>query len=264
MNLESIIHEVIEITKTVAVFINAESNKFSNNDIEEKVLHNLVTYVDKQAEKMIVEKLSTLIPEAGFIAEEDPKLKVSNNLNWIVDPLDGTTNFIHSLPFYSISIALNNSKETLLGVVYEVKSKECFYSWKGEVAYCNGKEIRVSKQQDINKSLIATGFPYYDYSLLNEYLELFKYLMINSRGIRRLGSAALDLAYVAAGRFEVFYEYGLNPWDVAAGAFLVKQAGGRVTDFNLQENYLFGKQIIATNSHMHSVFGKKLNTFFSK
>lgn len=264
MKLQTTTNQIINLAKAVGKFIKSESLKFEDKDVEEKGLHNLVTYVDKQAEKIIVGELSKILPEAGFIAEEDPTLKKAERLNWIVDPLDGTTNFIHSVPFYSISIALNDGDETIIGIVYEVTSGECFYSWKGAPAFLNKREIKVTRQADLNNSLIATGFPYYDYHLLDQYLELFKDLMQNSRGVRRLGSAALDLAYVAAGRFEVFYEYGLNPWDVAAGAFIVKQAGGKVTDFNLTENYLFGKQIIASNKLTHDDFAKKLNYYFNK
>jgi myo-inositol-1(or 4)-monophosphatase len=262
MNLQTITFQIINLSKAVAKFVKSESLKFSSSDIEFKGLHNLVTYVDKQAEKMIISELSKLLPEAGFIAEEDPDLERADRFNWIVDPLDGTTNFIHSIPFYSISIALNDGDKTIMGIVYEISSGECFYSWKGGPAFLNEKEIKVTNQADLNHSLLATGFPYYDYSLLDNYLGLFKDLMQTTRGVRRLGSAALDLAYVAAGRFELFYEYGLNPWDVAAGAFLVEQAGGKVTDFKNENNYLFGKQIIASNKLTHHDFSSKLQSYF--
>jgi myo-inositol-1(or 4)-monophosphatase len=262
MNLEVITHEVKSLCKIVGEFIQQEAKKFSETDIEEKGVHNLVTYVDKQAEKMIVEKLSKLVPEAGFIAEEDQSLPRGERFNWIVDPLDGTTNFIHSIPLFSISIALTDANETVFGMVYEINLKECFYSWKGAPAYLNGKEIKVSQKDKIDNSLLATGFPYYDYSLLDPYLDLFKDLMKTSRGVRRLGSAAVDLAYVAAGRFELFYEYGLNPWDVAAGAFIVHQAGGNVTDFKNDDGFMFGKQIVASNNLIHNEFMVKLNHYF--
>ncbi len=263
MNLKTITFQIINLSRAVGKFIKSESVKFSASDIEFKGLHNMVTYVDKQAEKMIISELSRLLPEAGFIAEEDPGLKRADRFNWIVDPLDGTTNFIHSIPFYSISIALNDGDKTIMGIVYEISSGECFYSWKGAPAFLNEKEIKVTEQADLNHSLLATGFPYYDYALLDQYLDLFKDLMQTTRGVRRLGSAALDLAYVAAGRFELFYEYGLNPWDVAAGAFLVEQAGGKVTDFKNGNNYLFGKQIIASNKLTHHDFSAKLQSCFN-
>lgn len=262
MNLQIITHEVIKLSKEVGRFIKEESEKFKNSDIEEKGVHDLVTYVDKTAEKMLVEDLRKILPEAGFIAEEDQSLARGDRFNWIVDPLDGTTNFIHSVPLFSISIALTDGDETIMGLVYEINLKECFYSWKGAPAFLNEKEITVSQQENLDKSLLATGFPYYDYSLLDPYLELFKDLMKTTRGVRRLGSAAVDLAYVAAGRFELFYEYGLNPWDVAAGAFLVKQAGGKVTDFKGNDNYVFGRQIVSSNNLTHDEFMKKLSSYF--
>jgi myo-inositol-1(or 4)-monophosphatase len=232
------------------------------NDVEYKGTHNLVTYVDKTAEKMLIERLRQLVPEAGFIAEEDDQLEQKTELNWIVDPLDGTTNFIHKIPLFSISIALTDGEITRLGVVYEINLKEAFYAWDNGPAMLNGKPIRVSNTKVLDKALLATGFPYYDYSKLDAYLMLFKDMMKYSRGVRRLGSAAVDLAYVAAGRFELFYEYGLNPWDVAAGAFIVQQAGGKITTFSGGKNFVFGKEIVASNQQVHLEFLAYLNRYF--
>jgi len=262
MNLETITKQVVSLSKTVGNFINNEVDKLNKADIEEKGIHNLVTYVDKESEKRLVEKLGIILPEAGFIAEEDDTLKRSSKLNWVIDPLDGTTNFIHGIPIYSISIALLDGDEIILGVVYEINLQECFYAWKDSPAFLNDKEIYVSNTINLNDSLIATGFPYYDYSKLDSYLELLKDLMQSTRGVRRLGSAAVDLAYVACGRFELFYEYGLQSWDVAAGVLIVKQAGGQVTDFEGNNNYVFGKQLIASNKHTHDEFTKKINQYF--
>jgi len=262
MNLEEITKQVITLSKEVGKFIKGEANKLKTSQVEEKGVHNLVTYVDKQAEKTLVSGLRKLIPEAGFIAEEDQSLKRGERYNWIVDPLDGTTNFIHSVPLYSISIALTDGDELILGLIYEINLEECFYSWKGADAFLNGKKITVSSKDKLDNSLLATGFPYYDYSLLDPYLKLFKEMMKSTRGVRRLGSAAVDLAYVATGRFELFYEYGLNPWDVAAGAFLVQQAGGKLCDFKGGDNYVFGKQIVASNGKTHDEFMQKIHSFF--
>jgi len=262
MNLQKITNNVVELSRNVGDFIKIESEKFVLSDIEKKGFNDLVTYVDKHAERMLVDELKKILPEAGFIAEEDQSLERGERFNWIVDPLDGTTNFIHLIPLFSISIALMEGNELIMGLVYEINQKECFYSWKGAPAYLNGKEIRVSTQEKLNDSLVATGFPYHDYSVLDQYLELLKDLMQTTRGVRRLGSAAVDLAYVAAGRFELFYEYGLNSWDVAAGAFLVQQAGGKVTDFKGNENYVFGRQIVSSNGITHKEFLEKLTSFF--
>jgi myo-inositol-1(or 4)-monophosphatase len=144
----------------------------------------------------------------------------------------------------------------VLGVVYEINQKECFYAWEGSEAFLNKQIIKVSNCGQIKDSLLATGFPYYDYSRLENYMELFTYFLKNSHGLRRMGSAAVDLVYVACGRFEGFYEYGLRPWDVAAGAFIVQQAGGKVSDFKGGSNYLFGKEIIASNNGIYNEFLK--------
>lgn len=152
---------------------------------------------------------------------------------------------------YAISIALTQGKQPILGVVHNVVPNECFHSIRGGKAYCNNREIRVSGISQIRDSLLATGFPYYHLDKSEVYLEIIKDFLAKSHGIRRLGSAAIDLAYVACGRLEGFFEYNLNPWDVAAGAFIVQQAGGRVTDFRDQDNYLFGGELCASNTVIH-------------
>ncbi|OPZ97280.1 MAG: Inositol-1-monophosphatase [Bacteroidetes bacterium ADurb.Bin408] len=152
----------------------------------------------------------------------------------------------------------------VLGVVYEINLGECFYAWEGGKAMLNGREINVTQASRLKDSLFATGFPYYDYQYLDEYMDFFKFLMLESRGVRRLGSAAVDLAYVACGRFEGFYEYSLNPWDVAAGAFIVQQAGGKVCDFNGKNDYIFGAEIIAANPYIIDTILVNLQKYFLK
>ena len=262
MNLKVLTCHIIDFVKEVGVFLDIEAKKISTADIEEKGLHDLVTYVDKEAEKRLVDKLSDLLPEAGFLAEENKTLLEKEVYNWIIDPLDGTTNFIHGIPVYAISIALTRNKEIILGVVYEVCRKECFYSWKGANSFLNGDVITVSPTNSLEKSLLATGFPYNDYSRMDSYLSLFEDLMRNSRGIRRLGSAAVDLAYVACGRFEAFYEYGLSPWDVAAGGYILQKAGGLVTEFSGKEDYIFGKTLIASNNFVYDELKEVINKYF--
>ncbi|RLD42344.1 MAG: inositol monophosphatase [Bacteroidetes bacterium] len=263
MDLRKITHEVVELSKTVGQFIRQEAGRITTENIKEKGVHDLVTYVDLEAEKRLVSALQIIVPEAGFIAEENQKLKRKEGLNWIIDPLDGTTNFIHGVPNYCVSIALAEREEIISAVVYEINLDECFYAWKDGPAFLNGNEIKVSSTKVLEKSLIATGFPYSDYSLLKPYLGLFEELLKDTRGIRRLGSAALDLAYVACGRFDLFFEYGLKPWDVAAGSLIVERAGGLVTDFKEKDNYIFGRQIIASNKKTHDEFSKKLNRHFT-
>ena len=264
LNLENICQKVCDTCVNVGEFILSESIKIKNSDIEVKGLHDFVTYVDKSSEKQIIESLLPLIPNAGFIAEENTLSTKGEEYNWIIDPLDGTTNFIHGVPCFAISIALMYKNELVLGIIYEINQKEMFYGWKNGGVYLNGKKISVSKNENLDKSLLATGFPYYDYQYINEYMDLFVYCMKNTRGLRRLGSAAVDLAYVACGRFEGFYEYGLRAWDVAAGAFLVAEAGGKVSDFSGNNDYIFGKEIIATNTPIFEEFLNVIKQHFKK
>jgi myo-inositol-1(or 4)-monophosphatase len=262
MNLENITQQLAELSAQVGSFISSRLNTISKSDIQHKGIHDLVTYVDKEAEKKIVDELEKILPEAGFIAEENQSLKRKEIYNWVIDPLDGTTNFIHGIPLFSVSIALIKKNELLSGVVREIVRDECFSAWQNGGAYLNGNKIKVSGTADLNNALLATGFPYYDYSLLDPYLELFKEMMKTTRGLRRLGSAAADLVYLACGRFEVFFEYGLNPWDIAAGVLIVQEAGGKVTDFLNTDNYLYGRQIVASNSILHDEFINKLQHHF--
>jgi len=254
LNYQQICEKVNDIAKNSATYIQSERGKIVKEQIEVKGLNDFVTRVDKTSEKMIVDALEQLVIGAGFIAEENTKPQKGDIFNWIIDPLDGTTNFIHGVPCYCISIALMENNEIVVGVIYELNLQECFYAWKGGGAYLNGNPIKVSNAEKLNNSLLATGFPYYDYHLLDEYLILFKYFMKHTHGVRRLGSAAADLAYVAAGRFEGFYEYSLKAWDVAAGTLIVTEAGGKVSDFNGGSNYIFGQQIICSNAAIFNEF----------
>ena len=197
---------------------------------------------------MLVEKLSLLLPEAGFITEEGTSTKRGLKYCCVIDPLDGTTNFLHGLHPYAISIALMEYDEIIAGVVYEVSGNETFTAWKDGGAWLNGRAIHVSKASKLADSLVATGFPYSDFTLLEAYMNCLTHLCRHAQGIRRLGSAAIDLAYVACGRFEVFYEYGLHHWDVAAGILLVREAGGIVSDFSGNEKKVEGEEIIAANN----------------
>jgi len=254
MNLESIDKAVVEICAEVGEFIRTEGENFDLSNIEHKTsFNNLVSYVDKEAERKLVSALQKILPAAGFITEEGTvEQSRQKEYNWIIDPLDGTTNFLHGLPIFAISIGLTRNTDTILGSVYHVVRKECFHAIEGGKAYCNDKEIRVSKIPTLAESLLATGFPYYHSEKKETYLEIIKEFLEKTHGIRRLGSAAIDLAYVACGRLEGFFEYNLNAWDVAAGAFIVQQAGGKVTDFKGGKNFLFGGELCAANSSIHA------------
>ncbi len=247
MHLENITQQVVEISKQAGDFIRQERKNFDPDKIEYKGLNDLVSYVDKGAEKMIVASLEKVLPEAGFITEEKTTTKIGERYNWIIDPLDGTTNFIHGVPTYSVSIAQQEYHELVAGVVYEINLDECFYASKDAPAYLNGKEIKVSNVPTVEKSLVATGFPYYNFEKQAAYIELFTELMRSCHGLRRLGSAAVDLIYTACGRFEAFYEYNLNAWDIAAGVVIVRQAGGEVVNFKGGNEVLKSRELLATN-----------------
>jgi myo-inositol-1(or 4)-monophosphatase len=239
--------------------------------VARKQRNDFVTEVDRASEAAIIGTLKQAYPDHAFLGEESghtqgkvqaPPHEAENV--WIIDPLDGTTNFVHGLPCYCISIGLANGSDMLVGVVLEVTRNECFSAWKGGGAWLNGKANLVSQRRRLQESLLATGFPYDDFDKEAAYMELLRALMHNSRGIRRLGSAAADLAYVACGRFEAFYEYGLNPWDVAGGALLVREAGGTVTDFGNGDDWLFGEELLASNGHIHGELIGPIGKFFGK
>ena len=249
MNLASIEEKVIALTEEVAAFIRHESKNFDRSRIEQKdSFSNLVSYVDKDSENKLVNGLDKILPGSGFLGEEGTQAKGSNEYQWIIDPLDGTTNFLHGVPIFAISIGLRRGEQTVLGVVNEVSHRECFHAIKGGKAYCNKEEIRVSPITTLNESLLATGFPYYHSDKKDQYIDIIKTFLEKTHGIRRLGSAAIDLAYVACGRLEGFFEYDLKPWDVAGGAFILQQAGGQATDFSGGYNFLFGGEICASGN----------------
>ena len=262
MNLQKICAELNGIVISTGDYIIEQRKAFSKDTVEIKALNQLVSYVDINAEKQLVEKLSLLLPEAGFITEENTSEKGSKAYNWIIDPLDGTTNFIHDLPVYSVSVALAKGEEILVGVVYELGRKELFTAWKDGGAWLNGQPIRVSGENTLSKSLIATGFPYYDFQQMEAYINVLKQLLKSTHGLRRMGSAAVDMAYVACGRFEGFFEYGLHAWDIAAGILLVKEAGGQVVDFKGGDDYLFGDTIISGNTDIHKDLLKLIKSEF--
>lgn len=214
---------------------------------------NLVTQVDRKAEEMIISIIREAFPEHRILAEESPALVSDSPYRWIIDPLDGTTNFVHGVPIFSVSIALEYGGELLLGVVYDPCRKEIFSAIRGQGAYVNKEPIRVSATPTLIQSLTATGFPYENGAVFDANMQIFSEVYRRSQGVRRAGSAALDICYVASGRFDGFWEFSLNPWDVAAGALIVLEAGGRVEDFNggqfCTEN---ASRIIATNGLIHT------------
>jgi myo-inositol-1(or 4)-monophosphatase len=245
MDLRQITMQAIEVIRDTAGFIK-HSGGGGTREFTTKDLNSFVTEIDLAAEKMLVEGLRKIDPRAGFITEEAANQPGKSSNTWVIDPLDGTTNFIHGILVCAISVAYMQDGQPVIGIVHDIFHDECFYAWQNGGAYLNGASIQVKQTKKFNDALMATGFPYYDFGRKEMYLELLGYFMENTRGIRRLGSAAIDLAYVACGRFDVFYETTLNIWDVAAGVVLVQEAGGMVSDFKGGADYLSGGEIIAS------------------
>lgn len=260
INLEKLCASVQQCVIETAEMIRDERKIFkANTGIEIKGHSNFVTYIDKLSEQKLVKSLSELLPESGFIAEEGTSTKKGEVYNWVIDPIDGTTNFIHGLTPFAISVGLMRNDDIVLGVVYEISHGEMFCAWEGSKAYRNNEEIRVSENSEHQQALIATGFPYYDMGKLQPFMNSMTEIMEKTSGVRRLGSAAMDICYVACGQFEAFWEYGLHPWDVAAGVLILKQAGGTVCDFKGGDGYLFGGEIIASNANYFSKFYEIVN-----
>lgn len=254
LDLENICIKVQQIARSAGSFLREERRKFNLNCVEEKSAHNYVSYVDKESEQWLVKQLSALLPEAGFIAEEGTGSLNNEEYCWIIDPLDGTSNYIHDMAPYAVSIALRNKSELLLGVVYEVCRDECFYAIKGGKSYLNGREIQVSDVSSLDKAFIALGFPYNAEAYHPTAVRLVERLYGVAGGTRLLGSAAAELCYVACGRFEGRIEAFLGPWDVAAGGLILMQAGGIISDFKGTNKWESGNQVIASNQLLHKTF----------
>lgn len=251
MNLEKLTSEVRELAIKTGHFLREECENFLRENVQEKNAHDYVSYVDKESERRIVTRLHELLPEAGFIAEEGSGSLTDEEYCWVVDPLDGTTNFIHRNAPFCVSIALRNREEILLGVVYEVCRNECFWAWKGSPAYLNGKEIHVTTINNLDQAFIELGFPYDAEHFRPIITRLIERLYGRVGGLRLLGSAAVELCYIAAGRFEARFEGLLGPWDVAAGSIILTQAGGKVTDFSGGDTFYSGRELLATNGQIH-------------
>lgn len=252
-NTVKIIEDVKLLAKDVGSFILEQRKSFSEESVESKSAHNYVSYVDKQSEQMIVNRLKEILPEAGFVAEEKMVEQNSTDYDfcWVVDPLDGTTNFIKDVPIYSVCIALKHNNDIILGVVYELTRKELFWAYQGGGAWIDDTPIHVSKNV-LDNSLVALGYPYNakEYTLFAQ--QITDKLYGNVASIRSLGSAEGELCYVAAGRFDVYVESFLKPWDVAAGAVILKEAGGKISDYDCEDKlWQSGREVLATNGVVH-------------
>lgn len=234
--------------------------EIENLQVSKKGTGDFVSAADRKAEETLVAELTKARPGYGFLLEEGGTIEGSDTSNrWIIDPLDGTTNLLHGIPHFSISIALERDGELNAGVIYEPVWDQMFIAEKGQGAYLNDRRLRVSARRVLEESLFATGIPFAGKDEHDRFLEQLKAIMAVSSGVRRFGSAALDLAYVAAGRYEGFWEIGLHPWDVAAGIVLVREAGGFVTDLSGGKGMMESGEILAANDQLHGTMLKILS-----
>ena len=234
--------------------IRAQAGRVS--DVREKGKHDLVTEIDEEAQRIILRRLKADFPDYDVLAEEGTDLgaiePISEGYRWIIDPIDGTTNFLHGVPPYAVSIGLQHGADVVVGVVLDVARGELFTAVRGGGLYVDGVRKRVSAAVTLKDSLLSTGFPYRSFGHVDIYLQATRRFMHETQAVRRHGAASMNLAYVACGRFDGFFELGLWPWDVAAGLLLVEEGGGRVTDFRDAPNPVFARQLVASNGQIHS------------
>ncbi len=257
----------LKVARTAADAAAEIINKYQHEhsfSINYKGKNDLVTEADLKAEKEILSIIREEYPEDQILAEETASEGLlPEDRTWLIDPIDGTTNFAHDFPVYCVSIALWEDREPKMGLVLEVSRQEYFTAITGNGAFLNGKPISVSNIENSTKSLIGTGFPYNDLSLIDNYLSFLRFLMENTQGVRRPGSAAYDLCCLAVGRYDGFFEYSLNPWDVGAAALVIKEAGGTISDWTGGNDWLFGKRIVAGNEIIHQFLLDGIDEYFS-
>lgn len=261
--MHPMINIAVKAARRAGAIINRAARDPGSFTVTRKRKNDFVTEVDQAAEQSIIDELRRAYPDHAILAEESGHSAGSKQSagdhpehQWIIDPLDGTTNFIHGFPQYAVSIALQYRGQITQAVVYDPTRNELFTASKGAGAFLNEKRLRVAKRDKLADALIGTGFPYSDLSALDEYMKMFHLMTQKSAGLRRPGAAALDLAYVAAGRLDGFFEKNLKPWDIAAGALLITEAGGIVANFSGESDYLYKGDVIAGSP---KVFGQMLN-----
>lgn len=244
----------VAAARAAARVIQARAGGIRAENIRSKATHDLVTDVDEAAQETIIEVLRDAYPQHAILAEEgaaEAAAEAADGFRWIIDPIDGTTNFAHGVPPYAVSIGLQEGERVVVGVVLDVSRDELFTAVRGGGLFVNGVRAQVSDAATLDASLVTTGFPYRELAHLEPYLAVLGTFMRRTRGVRRPGSASVDLAYVACGRFDGFFETGLKAWDVAAGMLLVEEGGGRVTDYRDVPDRLFAGQVLATNGRVH-------------
>jgi myo-inositol-1(or 4)-monophosphatase len=263
MIMKKYLDTAVEAARLAAEFILNNLGALSASEIVKKQAFDFVTRVDREAERIILDKLSSVFPDHSFLAEESRHDIGTDGYRWIIDPLDGTTNYIHGFPVTAVSIALQHDEELITGVVLDIFRDELFTSIRGQGAFLNGQRIHVSVTDEMGGALIGTGFPFKQKHLIDHYLRLFKNVLIEVSDLRRPGSASIDLSYVACGRFDGFFEIGLMPWDCAAGALMIKEAGGIITNFGGDDDILTHGNIVAGNPQMHARLFKMVKEVFA-
>jgi myo-inositol-1(or 4)-monophosphatase len=242
----------IEAAKEAGKFLKHNLGKVKEITVKSGQEKNLVTEIDKKSEELVVSIIRKHFPGHDILAEESgSEHGKQSEYRWIIDPLDGTTNFTHGLPIFCVSIGLERKGEVIAGVIYDPNLDELFSAEKGRGAFLNGRRLRVSQTPSLKQSLLVTGFPYNVSENPDNCLEHFVNFVIGCQGVRRMGSAAIDLAYVAAGRYDGFWEVHLNAWDMAAGVILIREAGGKITGFDGDEINIYGKKVVASNGLIH-------------
>lgn len=249
MNMEKIKSTLLEALRKAGALARGAIN--APKEVQVKAEYSIVTQTDMECDRMIVETIRREFPDHAFLTEESPASGQSSS-RWIVDPIDGTTNFAHGYPVSCVSIAFEHEGKLLMGGIYDPFRDELFFAEKGKGATLNGKPIRVSGVSSLKESLISTGFPYDTRQYVDEYLAVFKQFLLASQGVRRAGAAALDLCYVACGRFDAYYEKNLQAWDKAAGMLIVEEAGGKISNYADQPLTLTDRANLASNGVLHN------------
>ena len=250
--MSAILSIAVQAAYNAGSIIQQDSRNLERIKVDRKGHNDFVTEVDKKAEQIIIQTILKAFPNHNIMSEEDGSIDNNSDTTWIIDPIDGTTNYIHGHPQYCISIAVKQEDKITHGAIYDPNRNDIFTAETGKGAQLNGARIRVSRMANLADSLLATGFPTYDMSLLDRYMKIFREMLESTAGQRRAGSAALDLAYVAAGMVDGFWEFNLKPWDIAAGYLMVKEAGGLICDFEGGQNMLDSGNIIAANPKLIS------------
>ncbi len=255
----AILNVMVNAAEKVGRALVRDFGELENLQVSRKGPANFVSVADKKAEDMLVRELTKVRPKFGFFLEEKGRIEGEDTCNtWIIAPLDGKTNFLHGVPHFAVSIGLERDGKMLAGVVYEPVSNEMFWAENGQGSYINGRRIRVSERRDLSECIFATGIPFKDVCDHDAFLKQLSAVMAVSAGVRRFGSAALDMCWVAAGRYDGFWETGLNPWDLAAGIIIAREAGCFVTDLDGGKDIFGSGTVLAANSRLHGPLAKLL------